>query len=101
MAHDDEKITESQWREEFRQRIIAARGKRTQAVMADLLGLKTNTYGKYEGRGSMMPVRLLPRFAKICAVSLDELIEGPAKQAAKPATSPPVAHPQRRRTAQR
>ena len=29
--------------------LIAARGARTQAVMAELLGLLTNTYGKYEG----------------------------------------------------
>lgn len=105
MEDDSEKLAESQWREEFRQRLIAARGRRTQAVMADLLGLRTNTYGKYEGgRKSMMPARLLPRFAKICGVDLVELIEGPPKEKA-PArpkivkTKPPaVAVPEKPRS---
>lgn len=93
MDENDEKQAESQWREEFRQRLIDARGNRTQAVMAELLGIRTNTYGKYEGgRKSMMPVRLLPRFAKICGVSLEYLIEGdksaPAKAAPKAAPKP-------------
>jgi transcriptional regulator with XRE-family HTH domain len=79
----DDQEAESAWREGFRQRIIAARGIRTQETMAELLGIKTNTYGKYEGgRKSMMPTRLLPKFAKICGVDLVELIEGPKK--AKP-----------------
>jgi len=100
MAHDkDEEAAESEWREQFRQRIIAARGNRTQAVMAELLGLLTNTYGKYEapGRKSVMPVRLLPRFAKICGVSLEELIEGSKDSARKPA-SQPHAKPTRRKS---
>jgi transcriptional regulator with XRE-family HTH domain len=89
MEDDIEKLAESQWREEFRQRLIAARGRRTQAVMAHLLGLRTNTYGKYEGgRKSMMPVRLLPRFAQICGVDLIELIEGPAQEVEKPQPKP-------------
>jgi transcriptional regulator with XRE-family HTH domain len=93
MEDDDEKLAESQWREEFRQRLIAARGSRTQAVMAELLGIRTNTYGKYEGsRKSMMPIRLLPRFAKICGVTLEYLIEGdkaaPARQLPKAAPKP-------------
>lgn len=96
MAHKDEELAESQWREEFRLRIIAARGGRTQAVMAELLGLLTNTYGKYEapGRKSVMPVRLLPRFAKICGISLEELIEGPKDSTAKATPKPaPKAAP--------
>ena len=102
MADKDNELAESQWREEFRLRIIAARGNRTQAVMADLLGLLTNTYGKYEapGRKSMMPVRLLPRFAKICGIDLVELIEGPkesaAKSTAKPSTKAAPKPPKRK-----
>jgi hypothetical protein len=90
MTNDDEDLAESQWREEFRQRIIAARGNRTQAVMAELLGILTNTYSKYEapGRKSVMPVRLLPRFAKICGISLEELIEGPRESGAKSIARP-------------
>jgi len=68
--------------------------------MAELLGLLTNTYGKYEAesRKSMMPVRLLPRFAKICGVDLVELIEGPRKAQAptKPKLVKPVDKPQKR-----
>lgn len=100
MEDDQEKLAETQWREEFRQRIVAARGKRTQADMAYLLGLLTNTYGKYEAasRKSMMPVRLLPRFAKICGVDLVELIEGPRKAQAltKPKLVKPVEKPKKR-----
>lgn len=100
MSDDHEKLAETQWREEFRLRVIKARGDRTQAVMAELLGILTNTYGKYEAesRKSMMPVRLLPRFAKICGVDLVELIEGPRKiQApAKPRLVKPVDKPQKR-----
>lgn len=97
MNEETEKLADSQWREEFRQRIIAARGKRTQAVMAELLGIPTNTYGKYEGsRKSMMPTRLLPRFAKICGIDLVELIEGPRDSVAKPAPKPTTKAPRRK-----
>lgn len=90
MAEKDDELAESQWREDFRLRLIAARGNRTQAVMAELLGILTNTYGKYEapGRKSMMPVRLLPRFAKICGITLEELIEGPKASASKSTPKP-------------
>lgn len=94
MEDENEKQAASQWREEFRQRLITARGSRTQAVMAELLGLRTNTYGKYEGsRKSMMPTRLLPRFAKICGISLESLIEGDKAAPAKPQ---PKAAPKRK-----
>lgn len=100
MSDDHEKLAETQWREEFRLRIIKARGDRTQAVMAELLGILTNTYGKYEAesRKSMMPVRLLPRFAKICGVDLLELIEGQRKiqVPAKPRLVKPVDKPKKR-----
>ena len=100
MGDDYEKLAETQWREEFRQRIIAARGNRTQADMAELLGLLTNTYGKYEAesRKSVMPVRLLPRFAKICGVDLVDLIEGQRKAQVptKPRLVKPVDKPRKR-----
>jgi transcriptional regulator with XRE-family HTH domain len=92
----DDREAESAWREGFRMRIIAARGARTQETMAELLGIKTNTYGKYEGgRKSVMPVRLLPKFAKICGVDLVELIEGPKK--AKPQATQPEPVPIRKK----
>lgn len=79
---DDDALAESEWREQFKRRLVEARGTRTQADMAELLGFEgdhaTNRYGKYEGRrNSMMPVRLLPKFAKICGVTLEWLIGGP------------------------
>lgn len=98
MEDEDEKQAESQWREGFRQRLITARGPRTQAVMADLLGIRTNTYGKYEGsRKSMMPVRLLPRFAKICGISLESLIEGEKAAVAKPQPKAAPKPPKRKK----
>jgi transcriptional regulator with XRE-family HTH domain len=100
MDDDHEKLAETQWREEFRLRIIEARGNRKQAVMAELLGILTNTYGKYEAesRKSVMPVRLLPRFAKICGVDLVDLIEGHRKAHAvtKPRLVKPVDKPKKR-----
>ncbi len=77
MHKDAEKLADSQWREEFRQRLKTARRPRTQAVMAELLGITQTTYSKYEAeRASQMPTRLLPLFCKICGVSLEWLIEG-------------------------
>lgn len=83
MGKEIEDIAESQWREEFRQRIVAARGPRSQEVMAELLGIKRDTYAKYEAsRSSQMPTRLLLKFCKICGITLEYLIEG--KQPSKP-----------------
>jgi hypothetical protein len=94
MDQDDEDIAESAWREEFRERLRKAQGNRTQQVMADLLGISRERYSKYVGgRKSMMPTRLLPRFAMICDVDLLELIEGPRKE--KKAVEKP---PQRQRS---
>lgn len=77
MEQDDEDIAETVWREGFRKRIVAARGSRTQDVMAELLEINQSTYSKYEGsRKSQMPIRLLPRFCKICGITLEYLIEG-------------------------
>jgi hypothetical protein len=94
MADESEKLAESVWREGFRLRLIAARGNRSQAVMAELLDLKPNTYSKYEApsRGSMMPVRKLPLFAKICGVDLVELIEGPKVEMAASLKKPVAKH---------
>lgn len=90
MAQDDDEIAESAWREAFRARLKHIRGKRTQEDMADLLCISRDTYSKYEGaRASAVPTRLLPKIAKIGAVTLEWLIEGEksikAEQPAKPA----------------
>lgn len=77
MAQSHEDIIETNWQEGLRQRIKQARGSRSQQDMADLLGITQTAYSKYEGsRGTVMPVRLMPKFCKICAVSLEWLIEG-------------------------
>lgn len=80
MAQDDEDIAESLWREGFRARLKEVRGERTQDDMADLLGISRDAYSKYEGkRASAVPTRLLPKIAKIGAVSLEWLITGEVK----------------------
>jgi hypothetical protein len=77
MAQPDEDAIEIAWQEQFRARLKQARGERRQQDMADLLCISRDAYAKYEGsRGTVMPVRLLPKFCKICAVSLEWLIEG-------------------------
>lgn len=77
MSEDDEDIAESAWREGFRLRIRTIQGDRTADDMADLLGISRTRYSKYVGaRASAVPTRLLPKLAKIGAVSLEWLIEG-------------------------
>jgi len=74
---ENENATEAEWREGFRQRLRDAQGGRTQETMARLLGISRDAYSKYVGgRKSAMPIRLLPKFAAICDVSLEWLIEG-------------------------
>lgn len=90
MSEDYEDITETAWREAFRQRVRQIQGDRTQEDMADLLCISRDAYSKYVGsRASAMPMRLLPKLAKIGAVSLEWLIEGPkAEKAQKSAKQP-------------
>jgi hypothetical protein len=89
MDGDDEKLAESEWREAFRQRLIAAQKPRSNADMAELLGITENRYSKYRGsRKSQMPLWLLPKFCKITGVTLEDLILGP-KQAAVEAEHKP------------
>lgn len=88
MNNDD--AAESEWRDGFQKRLIAAQGSRTNAVMAELLGISETRYSKYRGaRKSMLPIRLLPKFCKICGISLDELIDG-AKEPTKKAILKPA-----------
>lgn len=89
MTEDDEDIAESAWREAFRLRIRAIQGDRSADDMADLLGITRTRYSKYVGgRASAVPTRLLPKLAKIGAVSLEWLIDGPKKAApANPAAA--------------
>lgn len=88
MVQDDENLAESAWRDAFRRRLKEARGTRSQQDMADLLCISRDAYAKYEAaRASAMPIRLLPKFCKICGITLEWLIEGerPAKTKAAPA----------------
>lgn len=86
MQNDAEKLAETAWREAFRERVRKAQGNRTQIAMAKLLGISRDSYAKYVGgRGSVMPVRLLPQFCRICDVDIDWLIEGEETEGAKKA----------------
>jgi transcriptional regulator with XRE-family HTH domain len=81
----EEDKAESEWRDGFQSRLIAAQGHRTNAVMAELLGISETRYSKYRGaRKSMLPIRLLPKFCKICGITLEYLIEGGKEPAEKP-----------------
>lgn len=87
MGEDFEMLTEKAWRAAFMQRLREVQGARTQQDMADLLGISRDSWNKYVNRGSEMPIFLLPKLAKIGAVSLEWLIEGPRqKSAARPAS---------------
>lgn len=77
MVQTEQNQTDLAWEQAFRGRLKQARGARSQADMAELLCITRDAYSKYEGtRGTIMPVRLMPKFCKICAVSLEWLIEG-------------------------
>lgn len=82
----DEQRIDSQWRTEFRDRLVESRGSRTQKDMAELLGITHDAYRKYESsRKSMMSPRLFPLFCKICGISLQWLLTGQdAEKALKP-----------------
>lgn len=80
----DRDTTEDQWRQAFKQRLKLARGPRTQEDMAELLCVSRDAYSKYEGgRDTDLPIRLLPRFCKICGVSVVWLITGEEAPAAR------------------
>jgi hypothetical protein len=98
MDQDDENVAETAWREAFRQRVRQIQGERSQDDMAELLCISRDAYSKYVGsRASAVPTRLLPRLAKIGAVSLEWLIEGPKEAVKKPAKAiePPPARKRR------
>ncbi len=76
--------TEDQWRQAFKQRLKQARLPRTQEDMAELLCVSRDAYSKYEGsRDTDLPIRLLPKFCKICGVSMVWLITGEDVQASR------------------
>lgn len=65
MAEPAENAAESEWREQFRERVRQAQGERTAEDMAELLGTSRSAYSKYVGgRGSVMPTRLLPKLRR-------------------------------------
>lgn len=83
MDRASEELTERRWRDEFKRRLKEARGLRSQQDMADLLGVSRDAYSKYEGgRETDLPIRLIPKFCKICAVTPEWLILGGEKPAA-------------------
>lgn len=79
MNKHDEELSETAWRAAFSERLREIQGARTQEDMADLLCISRDSWNKYVNRGSAMPMRLLPKLAKIGAVSLEWLLEGPKK----------------------
>jgi len=92
MSKEAEKLAESDWRSAFQERVRYCQGKRSQDVMADLLGISRDSWNKIVNRGDQPSIRLLPKIAGIGEVSLEWLIDGkePAK-AKKPARATPVS----------
>ncbi len=88
---------ESQYRRAFYARIKACRlaADLSQADVAYVLGIKEDTYGKYE-RSTMMPHSLIPRFAVVARCDLSYLLTGQGTGPPVPAGSDPP--PKRRRT---
>lgn len=93
MGKDAEKQAESEWRSSFQARLRQCQGKRSQDVMADLLGISRDSWNKIVNRGDQPSIRLLPKIAGIGEVSLEWLIDGkePAAKAKKPARAAPVS----------
>lgn len=82
----DDDQTNVAWDAAFRGRLKDARGVRTHEDMADLLCITRDAWNKYENRSAAaVPIRLLPKIAKIAGKPLEWLIEGdkatPAQQA--------------------
>lgn len=77
MDRAGEELAEKRWRADFKRRLKEARGPRTQEDMAELLNISRDAYSKYEGgRETDFPLRLIPKFCKICGVSMVWLIRG-------------------------
>lgn len=76
MSKDAEKLAESEWRSAFQERMRYCQGKRSQDVMADLLGISRDSWNKIVNRGDQPSIRLLPKIAGIGEVSLEWLIDG-------------------------
>lgn len=94
----NEDLAETEWRHAFRRRVREAREKKnTVENVAKVLGIDPGTYRKYEApkngetisaRATIMPVRYLPTFCRICNVSLEWLIEGEQVAVVKHTPSP-------------
>lgn len=71
-------MTPTAYEEAFRRRVRTARALRTEEPkeMARLLGVREDTYYRYETR-TMLPHYLLPRFCELTGVTVDWLINGP------------------------
>jgi transcriptional regulator with XRE-family HTH domain len=92
MGKDSEKQAETDWRSGFQARLRQCQGKRSQDVMADLLGISRDSWNKIVNRGDQPSIRLLPKIAGIGEVSLEWLIDGKEPtRAKKPARAAPVS----------
>jgi transcriptional regulator with XRE-family HTH domain len=76
MSKEAEKLAESEWRRAFQERVRQCQGKRSQEVMAELLGISRDSWNKIVNRGDQPSIRLLPKIAGIGEVSLEWLIDG-------------------------
>ena len=87
-SREPEVMTKKSYDKGFIRRIRVARESAglSQKEMAERLGVKTNTYSKYESH-IMMPHFLLPTFAHVTGVTLTYLFSAPTTPA-RPETPP-------------
>ena len=71
-------LTPSAYEDAFRRRVRTARALRTEEPkeMARLLGVREDTYYRYETR-TMLPHYLMQRFCELTGVTVDWLVKGP------------------------
>ncbi len=84
MAKDDFDLIESAFCAAFQKRLRDIQASRSDAGMAELLGVNVDRYKKWKNRpGSRFPPFLLPRLANIGEMTLRELITGPDQPVAE------------------
>jgi hypothetical protein len=76
MGKDYEKLSDSDWRSRFQERLNRIQGKRSHDAMADILGMSVESWKKCVNRGDSFPLRRLPKLASLAGIPIESLIKG-------------------------
>jgi hypothetical protein len=71
-----EKLSDSEWRAAFQERLKRIQGHRGHDAMADLLEMPVETWKKCVNRGDSFPLRRLPKLASFAGIPIESLIKG-------------------------